>query len=151
MIEVGLVDFEQHALGGWIDLGAVVFQDLELGEAGGVVETRRRALAQRRAVKAVQLAVLLEAPVQREAEQAALVEIQRQWRQLAAHVEEKFVEQLAVLREDAHRAELIDDEQATRIVVQGDHGEGGREALGNELETEAGLRIGGEGGRVQLE
>ena len=118
VIEPRLVDLEQHALRGGVKARPVVFHDFEFGQAQRVVPIGGRLFSQRGAVGQIDLAVLLEMRVQRQAEQAAFVESLIELGQPAAHVEERLLRFRAILRQHADDADLVRHQQSAGTVFQ---------------------------------
>ena len=150
VVEIRLVDLEQHPFRGRVHPGAVILQHFEFGHAHRIVPVNRPPFSQRRAVSQVSLPVFLEIPVQREAEQTAFIEALVELRQPAAHIKKRLLRFGAVPGQHGNDAHLVGHQQTTRSVVRRNQRGWGSESFGNQFKADSrfavrgGRRFGGQ-------
>ena len=156
MVHVRLVDLEQHALGRGIHPAWVIRRHFEFrnpqGRGVGRLEIRslepiRRCIrTQRGAVSQIDLVILFEARVQRQAEQSSFVKTVVEFGHSASGIEERLIALGAVFRQHRNDADLVRDKQPSRTILQWDQCRRRGEPFGKHLQANAGRAVGRRGG-----
>jgi hypothetical protein len=138
VVELRLVDLHQDALRRRVGPVRVGRGDAELRDVAGVVEARRPAGPQRRAVVDEEPAVAGVLRMEREPQQPALVEPRHQRHHPTAQVEERRREQRAVGGQHPDQAGLVGHEQPARPVARRYERDRRRQSLGDRLDPDRG-------------
>lgn len=128
MIEVGLIDLEEEAFGGWVDVAEVGGDD-ELADVAGVVPIRGAGGAAESAVVREDAAVFGEAGVEGESEEPTFIETLVQSGEPGADVKEGVWATGSIGLDDMNEADLVTDEES--FGVEGKEVERGDEAVGD--------------------
>src|ERR687891_1184069 len=133
VVELRFVDLEQDPLRGGLD-PIRISRHRELGDVAGGVEARPAPLPPRSAVVDEEPSVGRVVGMEREPEQAALVEARLERDHPVADVQERLGEQHPAGGDDPDQARLIHHEQPTRSIGSLHEGHGRGQAVGDELE-----------------
>src|SRR5258706_4321642 len=106
----------------------------------GAIEVRRGAFAQRRAVEDIELLVVAELRMERNAEQAAFIERFRQLDHFRTQIAERLFRQCAILVQKTDDSNLIADDETPRSVVEGEQVQWRSKPLCNQHEVKQQIR-----------